>query len=117
MRTLVSLRPRILLDLAAFATAGAILKERSNFSIENVGEITLPSAVCAKIKSVYLRDALSSADAGISLISLNDRIYITLREQYSDESIASDFIKMLHRLGVSIALDGSARISEPKLKV
>lgn len=102
VKPLVSLRPRVLLDIATMVVCGAIIKERSNFSVQNVGKISLPDSITPSILSICLAETLPNAEACISILELEDRAVITLTESYEDESIATDFIGILNTLGIAI---------------
>ena len=117
VKPLVSIRPRILADIASLIVSKAVKGERSDFAFISLGEIKLPGKVKQAVADIKICAIPYSADAGISVLTLSDEVVITITENYIDEKIISDFVSISKMLGINFKLEKSKEFTQSRLKL
>ena len=114
---LVNLRPRILADFAALITSMAMRDNRDNIALTNLGALCIGDACSSKIESVALYTNPTISECEISVVTVGEKIFISVTECYIDENIVSDFAGICTRLGMSISEISKKTISRSRLKL
>ncbi len=117
VKPLVSLRPRILADLASLVVSKAVKQEKSDFSFVNLGELKLSKRVKNGVKDIRICAIPDSADTGISVLTLSDELVVTITENYIDDKIIFDFVGISKMLGISFREEKTEAFTQSRLKL
>ncbi len=117
IKPLVTLRPRILFDLASLVVSKAVKGQRNDFVFTNLGEIIIPDGVKNGISSLEMRIIPDSADTGISVLLLSGELIVTISENYLDEKIISDFVGISRMLGINFREEKSEAFTQSRLRL